>query len=49
MQYNTDNTLRLFKILVIIFILIFYSHEQIYKTILKNIRFCACMSVRCLY
>lgn len=25
-QYNTDNTLGLFKILVIIFILILYSH-----------------------
>lgn len=51
-QYNTDNTLGLFKILVIIFILILYSHEQIYEIyeiILKNIKFWACISVKCLY
>lgn len=48
-QYNTDNTLGLFKILVIIFILILYSHEQIYEIILKNIKFWAYISVKCLY
>lgn len=48
-QYNTDNTLGLFKILVIIFILILYSHAQIYEIILKNIKFWACISVKCLY
>lgn len=48
-QYNTDNTLGLFKILVIIFILILLSHEQIYEIILKNIKFWACISVKCLY
>lgn len=42
-QYNTDNTLGLFKILVKIFILILYSHEQIYEIILKNIKFWACI------
>lgn len=48
-QYNTDNTLGLFKILVIIFILILYSHEQIYEIILKNIKFWAYISVKCLF
>lgn len=48
-QYNTDNTLGLFKILVFIFILILYTHEQIYEIILKNIKFWACISVKCLY
>lgn len=48
-QYNTDNTLGLFKILVIIFILNLYSHEQIYEIILKNIKFWTCISVKCLY
>lgn len=48
-QYNTDNTLGLFQILVIIFILILYSHEQIYEIILKSIKFWAWISVKCLY